>query len=42
MQLEEMRRRALPAGTGLPGLSGRTLPGHAPGDPQQGGTGQYL
>ena len=42
VQLEEMRRRALPAGA-MPGLAGRSgLPGQQqPGD-QTGGTGQYL
>jgi len=47
VQLEEMRRRALPAGTALPGLGGRQMmPGQpaVPGQPTEGGTGtgQYL
>lgn len=47
VQLEEMRRRALPPGTALPGLAGRpVLPGQQPqqGDHEGGGTGtgQYL
>jgi hypothetical protein len=46
VQLEEMRRRALPAGTPMPGLGGRPMmPGQQPqpGDPEHGtGTGQYL
>jgi hypothetical protein len=45
VQLEEMRRRALPAGTQLPGLGGRSMmPGMTPQQPGEsgGGTGQYL
>jgi hypothetical protein len=47
VQLEEMRRRALPPGSSLPGLGGRAMmPGQpaVPGQPNEGGTGtgQYL
>jgi Protein of unknown function (DUF2587) len=47
VQLEEMRRRALPAGASLPGLGGRPMmPGQpaVPGQQTEGGTGtgQYL
>jgi hypothetical protein len=45
VQLEEMRRRALPAGTPVPGLGGRPMmPGQQgiAGSQQPGETGQYL
>jgi hypothetical protein len=44
VQLEEMRRRALPAGASIPGLGGRPMmPGQQPVQPgEHQGTGQYL
>jgi len=42
VQLQEMRRRALPAGTGIPQPPGMFGPGNQPQQPQPGGPGQYL